>query len=112
MGHDFKISTCICRWKVREKEGEKEERLQSKGSEVKVEGRRFGGSKGVGSGKYMKRKGDGLGNRRGDEMEGEPRRVKGRRGKRMRKSEGPQRAVPVEKSCNVGGLSWENMHGL
>lgn len=32
--------------------------------------------------------------------------------KRMRKSEGPQRAVPVEKSCNVGGLSWENMHGL
>lgn len=32
--------------------------------------------------------------------------------KGMRKSEGPQRAVPVEKSCNVGGLSWENMHGL
>lgn len=47
-------------------------------------------------------------------MEGEHRRGKGRRGKGngMRKSEGPQRAVPVEKSCNVGGLSWENMDGL
>lgn len=37
---------------------------------------------------------------------------KGRSGKGIRKSEGPQRAIPVEKSCNVGGLSWENMHGL
>lgn len=37
---------------------------------------------------------------------------KGRRWKGIRKSEGPQRAVPVEKSCDVGGLSWENMHGL
>lgn len=36
----------------------------------------------------------------------------GRSGKGMRKSEGPQRAIPVEKSCNVGGLSWESMHGL
>lgn len=50
MGHDFKISTRICRWKVRDKEGGKEgkrgggkERIvrrQSKGSEVKVEGGR------------------------------------------------------------------------
>lgn len=45
-------------------------------------------------------------------MEGEQTRGKGRSGKGMRKSEGPQRAIPVEKSCNVGGLSWENMHGL
>ena len=46
-------------------------------------------------------------------MEGEWERRKGEeREKRMRKSEGPQRAVPVEESCNVGGLSWENMHGL
>lgn len=45
-------------------------------------------------------------------MEEEQTRGKGRREKGMRKSEGPQRAVPVEKSCNVGGLSWENMHGV
>lgn len=60
----------------------------------------------------MKRRGDGSGDRRGEEMEGEQRRGKGRRGKGMRKSEGPKRAVPVEKSCNVEGFSWENMHGL
>lgn len=45
-------------------------------------------------------------------MEGEQTRGKGRNGKGIRKSKGPWRAVPVEKSCNVGGLSWENMHGL
>lgn len=82
--------------------------LQSKGSKVKVEGMR--GSKGVGSGKYMKSRTTDW--ETDEEMEGEQTGGKGRSGKGMRKSEGPQRAVPVEKSCNVGGLSWENMHGL
>lgn len=46
-------------------------------------------------------------------MEGEQRRGKGEERERdEKKSEGPQRAVPVEKSCNVGGSSWEHMHGL
>lgn len=45
-------------------------------------------------------------------MEREQRGGKGSRGRRLRKCEGPQRAVPVQEHCNVGGLSWENMHGL
>lgn len=48
------------------------------------------------------RRGDGG---RADKREGEE-------WERDKKSKGPWRAVPVEKSCNVGGLSWENMHGL
>lgn len=63
MGYDFKISTCICRWKVSEKEGGKEGKREgvhcapaSKGSEVKVVGTRQRRSKGLGSGKYMKRR--------------------------------------------------------
>lgn len=59
-----------------------------------------------------RRERDGEGDRRAEEMEREQRSGEGRRRKGIRKSEGPQRAVPVEKSCNVGGLSWENMHGL